>query len=107
MAEQTLTLIKEAEARARDIINNAKSEAAAMIAKASEDAEAAGALFIKKCNGEAADKIENAKKSAFETSAAYLSESESLCVDLENNLLRNKQKALDAVINHILNVVGR
>lgn len=102
MAEKALLQIKEAEAQAQACIKHAQEEAAQIIKRAEK---AAADAFLQFSDVQKQKLLENkmqAETTARKNSMEFSNETADLCLELNQKLLSNKSKAVDAVIQMII-----
>ena len=98
MAEKAFSQIMETEAQARELIKNAREEAARTIARAQEETADAFARLSEACAQQATEKKHQAEADARAASAAFAEESACQCAALKQKLLLRKPEAVDAVV---------
>ena len=102
-ADKALSSIREAEARARDVISGASDEAALIIKKAGEEAAAALTEFSAELKKRASENKRLAENEADERSAEFAKETEALRAELKNRLSVKKPAAVGKVAEAVKN----
>ena len=101
MAEKALLQIKDAEARAQALIENAREEAAQILKRAEEETAAAFLQLSETGRQQASEKRQQAETYAHANSLEFSKETAELCAALKQKLLKQKARAINAVIQSI------
>ena len=103
MAEKAFTQIKETELKAQELIRNANDEALQIIKSAEKSAEDSFLQFSDTRKKQALDKKNQTEIDLQKTAAEFSDETEKQRAELKKRLLTRKSKAVDAVIQVIIN----
>ena len=98
MAEKAFSQIQEAESQAQALIKDAQDEAAQIIKRAEEETMSAFSRISEACKQQALEKKKQTEANAQANSAAFSKETAELRDRLEQKLLLQKSKAIDAVV---------
>ena len=101
MAEKAFAQIMETEKMARDLIKNAREEAARIVESAREEADAAFVSSSESLREKVSGKRRQAEADAAAASIAFLRETEAMCAELRQTLSARKLEAVKAVIQVI------
>lgn len=102
MASDVVQKIKEAEAKAEEIISASKDEAKKILADAKQQAIDDRRALDKKLKDEANAALEEAAKKAQKISDIAKTGAQQQCEGLRQSLSEKKEKAVELVINEIL-----
>jgi len=106
MAEKALIQIKEAEAQAQVLLENAREEAAQIVARAEDKNAESFARLSEACGQQASESKQQAQANARAASAAFAEETMRQCAALKQQLLSRKAQAIAAVTQTIMQAAG-
>lgn len=101
MAKEAILHIKEAEAKAKQIIKNAGEQANRMIRHAEEETAIAFSQLSEEHERQALEKKQKTEAAIRENNEQFSKETAELCDALRQDLLSKKAKAIDAILQLI------